>query len=176
MIVIFGIFFLIITIILVVLTYLVFRWLTKKGYKKIGLAFLATVTIWTVYSFYTAFYPTDSFYEDEFEFNTGLDLPTTGDILTKDASYPDLHGDYSATARFKTDSKDFKNILTSIQKDSKFKLDTIPFKSNLANFDAIVKETSFNKCFTLNRQDRDLIFKISFNDKDNLIEIQRDSW
>jgi hypothetical protein len=176
MIVLFGLLFLIITLIPVGLAYLVFRWLTKKGYKKIGLVILATVAIWTVYSSYTAFYPTDGFYEDEFEYNTGLDFPTSGDILTKDASYQDLHGDYSATAFFKTDSKDFKQILAAIQKDSKFQLDTIPFKFNLANFDTTIKETNFTKCYTLNRQDRNLIFTISFNDKDNLIEIQRDSW
>jgi hypothetical protein len=176
MIVLFGLFFLIISLIPIGLAYLVFRWLTKIGYKIIGLTILATVTIWTIYSTYTAFYPTDDFYEEEFEYNTGLDFPTSGDILTKNASYPDLHGDYSATALFKTDSKDFKKILTAIQKDSKFQLDTIPYKFNLANFDKTIKETSFNKCFTLNRQDRDLIFKISFNDKDKLIEIQRDSW
>ena len=113
MIVLFGLFFLIISLIPVGLAYLVFLWLTKKGYKKIGLAILATVTIWTVYSSYTAFYPTDSFYEDEFEYNIGLDFPTSGDILTKDASYPDLHGDYSATVLFKTDKNDFNKILTT---------------------------------------------------------------
>lgn len=176
MIVLFGIFLLFITLIPVGLAYLVFRWLRKKGYKKVGLAILAIVTFWTIYTSYTAFYPTNSFYKDEFEYNTGLDFPKSGDILTKDASYPDLHGDYSATAVFKTDQEDFKQILTAIQKDSKFQLDTIPFKFNLANFDNNVKETSFNKCFKLNRQDRDLVFTISFNDKDNLIAIQRDSW
>ena len=176
MILLFGLFFLIITLIPVGLAYLVFSWLTKKGYKKIGIIILGTVTIWTVYSSYTAFYPTDSFYEDEFEYNTGLDFPTSGDILTKDASYPDLHGDYSATALFKTDKNDFNKILATIQNDNKFQLDTIPFKFNLANFDTTIKETSFTKCYTLNRQDRNLIFTISFNDNDNIIEIQLDSW
>ena len=142
----------------------------------VGLAILATITIGTIYFSYTAFYPTNSFYEDEFEDNTGLDFPNSGDILTKDASYPDLHGDYSATALFKIDQNDFNFILNSIQKNTKFQLDTIPFKFNLANFDTTIKETSFTKCYTLNRQDRNLIFTISFNDKDNIIEIQRDSW
>lgn len=176
MIVIFGLFFILITLIPIGLAYLVFRWLTKKGYNKIGFVILATVTIWTVYSAYTAFYPTDSFYKDEFKYNTGLDFPTSGDILAKDASYPDHHGDYSATALFKTDKNDFNKILVVIQNDNKFQLDTIPFKTNLVNFDMTIKETNFTKCYTMNRQYRNLIFTISFNEKDNLIEIQRDSW
>jgi len=96
--------------------------------------------------------------------------------MTKDASYPDQHGDYSATALFKIDQNDFNLILNSIQKNTKFQLDTIPFKFNLANIDTTIKKTSFTKCYTLNRQDRNLIFTISFNDNDNIIEIQRDSW
>lgn len=176
MILIFGIFFLLISLIPVGLAYLILRWLTKKGYKKVGLTILVTTTIWTIYSSYTAIYPTDSFYKDEFEDNTGLDFPKSGDILTKEASYPDLHGDYSATALFKTDKNDYNLILTTIQKDNKFQLDSIPFKFNLPNFDTTIKEASFTKCYTLNRQERDLIFTISFNDKNNLIEIQRNSW
>jgi len=172
----FGFFFILITLIPIGLAYLAYRWLTKKGYKRVGLAILATITIGTIYFSYTAFYPTGSFYEDEFEDNTGLDFPNSGDILTKDASYPDQHGDYSATALFKIDQNDFNLILNSIQKNAKFKLDTIPFKFNLANIDTKIKETSFTKCYTLNRQDRNLIFTISFNDNDNIIEIQRDSW
>lgn len=176
MIVIFGLFFILIILIPVGLAYLVFRWLTKKGYKKIGLVILTTVTIWTVYSSYTAFFPTESFYEDEFEYNTGLDFPISGDILTKDASFPDLQGNYSATALFKTDKNDFNRILSAIQNNNGFQLDTIPFKFNLANFDTTIKEANFTKCYTLKRHDRDLVFTISFNEKDSLIEIQRDSW
>jgi hypothetical protein len=176
MLLIFGLFFLFITFIPTGLAYLVFRWLAKKGYKKVGLALLATVTIWTIYSVYTAFYPTDSFYKDEFENNTGLKFPKSGDILTKDASYPDIHGDYSATAIFKTDNNDFNEIQRAIEQNNKFQLDTFPRKFTLTNFDTTIKEPGFTKCYTLNRQDRDLIFTISFNNKDNLIEIQRDSW
>ncbi len=159
-----------------VIAFFINRWLTKKGIKYAGLFLLVIAPVWTAYEVYTAIYPTDSFYKDEFEYNTGLNFPNSGEILTKDASYPDLHGDYSATALFKTDQNDFNLILKSIQEDTKFQIDTIPFKFNLANFDTKIKETNFTKCYTLNRQDRDLIFTISFNDNDNLIEIQRDSW
>jgi hypothetical protein len=176
MVLIFGFFFLFVTLIPVGLAYLVFHWLTKKGYRKIGLGILITVIIWTIYSSYTAFYPTDSFFEHEFEYNTGLKFPKSGEILTKDASYPDLHGDYSATALFKTNANDFYQILNAIQLAKRFQADTIPFKFNITNSNKNFKETDFKKCFTSNRHDRDLIFNISFDDKEKLIEIQRDSW
>ncbi|MFN0187505.1 MAG: hypothetical protein ACKVQV_02255 [Bacteroidia bacterium] len=176
MILIVGLFFLLITLILIGLAYLVSRWLTKKGYKKTGITILTTVTISIVYFSYTAFYPTDSFYEDEFEDNTGLDFPLTGNILFKNASYPDQHGDYSATALFKVSKKDFNHILTAIQSDNKFLIDTTPFTFNLAISNTKIMENCFTKCYTLNGKDSDLNFTISFNDKDNLIEIQRDSW
>lgn len=158
------------------LAYLVFRWLRLRGYKIIGIVIMVAVTIWSVYSSYTAFYPTDGFYEDEFEIYTGLDFPASGNILTKDASYPDLHGDYSATAIFKTDKNDFNKILTAIRNDKKFQLDTILLKFGLTNSDTINYETNFTKCYTLSIQDNNLIFTISFNERDNLIEIRRGSW
>jgi hypothetical protein len=174
MIVIFGLLFILITLIPIGFAYLVYRWLTKKGYKKSGVVILTAVTIWRVYSSYTAFYPTDSFYKDKFEFMTGIDFPITGEILRKEATYPDFHGDYSATALFKTDKDDFNKILEAIKNDKKFQLNTIPFKFNLANFDTKIKETDFTKRYIKHSEKNDLTFTISLNKKDNLIEIQWD--
>jgi hypothetical protein len=178
MIYLFGLLFLVITLIPSALAYLICRWLTKKGYKKIGLVVLLSVVFLTIYSSYTTFYPTDSFYEDEFEYNTTLNVPKSIDIIAKDASYPDTHGDYSAIAIFRTNEQEFNEILNAIQKDIKFQRDTIPFKysKTTESLNKTYSEKSFSENFVLNRTDRDLIFNISFNSQDKLICIERNSW
>jgi hypothetical protein len=176
MVVVFALLFIFIALIPVGLSFLIFRYLRKKGYRLAGLVLIAAVTIWTVYSSYTAFYPTNGFYEAEFERNTNLDFPKSGYIVAKDASYPDLHGDYSAAALFRVDKNDFDRILSAIQQDPKFRLDTTSFGSRLGNLSTEIQEQDFSRSYIVRESNRDLIFAISFNDKNKLIEIQRDSW
>ncbi|MBX3165689.1 MAG: hypothetical protein KF900_14525 [Bacteroidetes bacterium] len=145
-------------------------WLTPK---KLKISLICFVIVFALFQTYTAFYPTDSFYKDEFENNTGLKFPKSGDIIAKDASYPDTHGDYSATVLFKVNQEDFDLLLTSIQRNNKFNLDTFPFKIKLPNLDTTVH---FNVSYIQIQRKRDLNFIIGFNDKDKLIGIQRDSW
>ncbi len=176
MVVIFWLIFIFVALIPVGLSFLVFRYLRKKGYRLVGLILMVAVILWTIYSSYTAFYPTDGFYEDEFEHNTNLEFPKSGDIVAKDASYPDLHGDYSAAALFKVDKNDFYRILSAIQQNNQFQRDTTSFESRLENYGAKVQAEDFSKSYILRENNRDLNFVISFNEKTKLIEIQRDSW
>ena len=146
--------------------------------KKIKLILTFLTLIFAAYQTYTAFYPTDSFYEDQFEYNTNLEFPKSGEIIAKDASYPDIHGDYSAAALFKLNDEDFQELFNLVQKDKNYDVSEYEF-----GFSSRIKEQcknynkrNFIKSFVLNRTDRDLTFCISFNSKDKLIEFERDSW
>ncbi|MGC4021703.1 MAG: hypothetical protein QM734_07050 [Cyclobacteriaceae bacterium] len=50
------------------------------------------------YSVYTAIYPLDEFYKEDFKEVTGVDFPDQGKIIFKTASYPDIHGDYGSVS------------------------------------------------------------------------------
>jgi hypothetical protein len=72
------------------------------------------------YILYINFFPTDSFYEDEFEEVTKMDFPKSGEILKKDASFPIYHPDYCSCALIQFDENDFEKILESIKNNEIF--------------------------------------------------------
>ncbi|MBW7870721.1 MAG: hypothetical protein H3C39_06630 [Flavobacteriia bacterium] len=124
----FGLFLLLLILVPIGIAYLIFRFLSKKGYKKIGLIVLFSVIVGMIYIIYTAIYPTDSFYKDEFENFTEIEFPKSAKIVWKDSSYPDIHGDYQAGMIFIADSADYENLLNRIKNNSKVSTDTINYR------------------------------------------------
>lgn len=63
----------------------------------------------TVFSYmvFRAFYPADDFYVREFNDNAGLKLPNSVSIKAKTATYPDIHGSYTACAVLKLSENEF---------------------------------------------------------------------
>jgi hypothetical protein len=119
-IVIFGIVFILALISLpTVIAFLINRWLTKKGIKYIGTILLVIAPLWTIYETYTAIYPTDSFYLDEFKEVTLREAPKTAEVLKKTASYPDLHGEYCSTSLIKLSRQDYTNLLNELSRDKR---------------------------------------------------------
>lgn len=157
----------VILIIIIGLIYLIFRWLNKIGKTKTGLMVFTLIFLGLTYLIYTALNPTDGFYIDEFETNSGLEFPESGKVKSKSATYPDQHGDYSANALFELNNKDFLKLINQIQNDSKFQIDTDKFSQ---------PSTNFQKHYLLKSEGEGLVFKLKFNMKTNSIEMQRDSW
>lgn len=90
---------------------------------------------------YFAFFPRNSFYIDEFKFNTGLDLPTSADIIDKDSEYPDLHGDYWASAIIELDESDYSKLRADISKLNDFQIDTTSQKIGITReYDILTKD------------------------------------
>jgi hypothetical protein len=97
--------------------YFLYKWLTKKGYRWIGLLIIAISISTLVYCMYTAVYPTDSFYFEDFKKVTSLNIPKSAVILNKTASYPDFHGDYISCSIMKLSKKDYNLLLDTLSKD-----------------------------------------------------------
>lgn len=131
----FGIFVLIMISIPIGIAYLIYRFLSRKGYKKSGLLVLFSTIALMVYLGYTSIYPEDSFYKDEFEYNAGIDFPKSGKIIWKEADYPDIHGDYEASMIFTADSVDFENMLNQTENLSGIAPDSIDFSLNINGVD-----------------------------------------
>ena len=90
------------------------------GFKKAAILFPSLIALGVLYLIYTSFYPTDSFYKEDFEFITKIELPKSANIITKDANYPDIHGKYSSVAVVKLSINDYNVLLDRIKKDSSF--------------------------------------------------------
>lgn len=104
--------------------YFLYKWLTKKGQKKIGVIILVAIFGFLTYSIYTAIYPSNQFYIDEFEINTGLEFPKSGKITIKDSNYPDQHGDYGSTAIIEFNKIEYEQLKTNIASLKNFQVDT----------------------------------------------------
>ncbi|MCK4635721.1 MAG: hypothetical protein KAT32_02560 [Candidatus Moranbacteria bacterium] len=111
--------FAIIFSIFALISFLLYK-LGKKINKKVGVFLALTSIIVFCYFTYTAFFPTDSFYEDEFKSIVGLDFPNSGKIIEQSATYPDFHGDYHSNFTVKLSKNDFTELLNFIKNDEYF--------------------------------------------------------
>jgi hypothetical protein len=155
------------------ISYFAYLWLKKKGYGRIGI-FLPIGTIITVgYFIFTAFYPTESFYKDEFKEFVGLKLSNEAKIVAKKASYPDLHGDYCSAALIVLPTNEYNMILNYIKNDKNMN-DSSEIGSDEYSY-------VFNKCsmkkfiYKISKKVKDTYFFIGFFDDNKTIVIHRSS-
>ena len=94
-----------------VVVYILYRMWRRGGAWKLASASLGT---YIAYSVITAIWPPNSFYIDEFNYRSGLALPDAADVLDKDSSYPDFHGDYFSKAVIRLDQRDFVKLKSKI--------------------------------------------------------------
>lgn len=99
---------------------IVYRLVKKKFGKKPALISLMVIPLILSYYIYFAIYPNDNFYRGEFRKIVGLKLPESAEILRKDASYHDLHGDYCSSALIMLSEAEYQSILNFVKNDGKF--------------------------------------------------------
>lgn len=99
----------------VLLKYFFFRWAKRSKYKKF-LYITALIPLAIVaYAVYNSVYPADEFYKENFEEVTGMRFPDHSEIISKSASYPDTHGDYTSAAAIKMSSKEYITLLDKMK-------------------------------------------------------------
>jgi hypothetical protein len=104
-----------------------YKWLKRKGYKKAAFGVPVLIIGILFYLIYNAVYPGNNFYVQDFEKNTGILFPSSGRIIKKDATYPDIHGHYSSRAIIEFSTSDYLHTVQTLQSDAKFKTDTSRF-------------------------------------------------
>ncbi len=155
----------------IAISYFLYRWLTKSRFKKYALIFPVVIVGSLIFFIYTAFYPTDSFYEDEFEYNTGIKLPPSADILDKDASYPDQHGDYWSAAIIQLNESDYSKLKTELSKATNFEEDTTQHKIGVTtDYIRLTDDIKKNEIQIVYSNKKEQWFKIAFlTDKKRII-------
>lgn len=95
----------------VAISYGIFRFISRKNFDK-RLRLLALIPLLIVgYFVYSAFYPTEEFYREDFQEATGMVFPVNAEIEYKWASYPDQFGDYSSISIVKADKAFYTQLL-----------------------------------------------------------------
>ncbi len=94
----------------VLLIFFFFRWAKRSKYKKL-LNILALIPLAIVaYAVYDALYPADKLFKEDFEEVTGMRFPDHAEILSKSASFPDTHGDYTSAAAVQLLAKEYVTL------------------------------------------------------------------
>ena len=155
----------------IVISYFVYRWLRRTRFKKYAFTFPTLILGTLFYFIYTAFYPTNSFYKEEFESNTNIKFPTTGKILDKDASYPDQFGDYWASAIVQLDGSDYAKLQTELSKSNNFAVDTTTQKIGITEYyDVLTKNIKEEEIQIVYYNKKEQWFKVAFlKDKKRII-------
>jgi hypothetical protein len=81
-------------LVILALLYVLVRWLWFKG--RYGRLLLTAGFLGVLWLIYDAVYPPESFYAAELQRLVNVSLPAEAQFVYKTATYPDIHGDYSA--------------------------------------------------------------------------------
>jgi hypothetical protein len=86
------------------------------GVRLVAMAIPAMVIGWQVF---TAFSPDADFYRGEYKVVTLREAPISAQVETREASYPDLHGNYCSKARFSLAPADYQRVLGELLADQR---------------------------------------------------------
>ena len=86
-------------------------------WKKVPFGKYASLVlvIGVVFVIVTAIWPMDSFYIDELKNNTNLEVSGKYEVLSKNSSYPDMHGDYYSEAVLRVTEIDFSSLASDVK-------------------------------------------------------------
>lgn len=98
---------------------IVYKSICRMGYKWLAIAITICIFLFIFYSTYTAIFPTDDFYYQEFKTVTLRQIPKSAVIVKKTASYPDFHGDYCSGTKIKLSKRDYNELLKEIKADER---------------------------------------------------------
>ncbi|GAB2860775.1 hypothetical protein [Hymenobacter ruber] len=104
-----------------------YKWWQKRNLRATVFLILAGVLLPYSYLVYDAFYPSDSFYKEEFVKLTNFPFPATGNITKKSASYPDIHGDYAACAQIEVSRTEYDGLLEHFANNPSYAYDSTTF-------------------------------------------------
>ena len=151
--------------------YLVYRCVRKTRIRLIGTLCLLLAPLLTIYFIYTAIFPNDDFYFEEYKTATSFDAPKSAVIIKKTATYPDFHGDYISVSIIELSKEDYLSLYTKLIKDKH--IDTLGQLVGSKEFIAVVgeKEKLIEHTFTRKIQKSEQgHYSISFlNDRKTVI-------
>lgn len=133
-IIIIGILFLILSLVFGIITAILFRifkyfsnrfnWTFIDFTNKNIFPYLLIISsIFSLSQAYTAVYPNDSFYYDEFEYVTNRAIPKSAKIKFKNSSYPGIQGDYFSKSIIELSPQDYIKLLLELKNDKSLRLE-----------------------------------------------------
>ena len=158
---------------LVVLLPLFIKYLNKRD-KRLKLLLLIPVA-YLAYSIYTAVYPSDSFYMQDFKEVTGVDFPDNGEITFKTAGFPDQFGDYGSVSIIKVDRKFYEGLPNQLLRKGLTEKSENHGSSEFDKAMTEIKDKKIEREFSFEKGGGVYYYVAFLSDKKSLI-VNRQSW
>ncbi len=157
------------------ISYLIYRWIKKKGFDK-RLQLLALIPVLTVgYFVYDAICPSVEFYKTDFKEVTKIEFPESGVILYKTASFPDHFGDYTSSFLVEFDLTDLKNLENQLKKSGFEERENKMSSKELDYIEKKIGQKKYYKQYVRQRKNG-RHYSVGFLDDNKSVIITRVSW
>jgi hypothetical protein len=97
------------------ISYLIYRWIKKREFDKKYRLLALIPSIIVGYFIYDAVYPDNDFYKTDFKEVTEIEFPEKGEIIYKNASFPDQFGDYTSSFLAEFDEEYIKKLEANLK-------------------------------------------------------------
>jgi len=155
-----------------------YRFLKQRIPRQLALL-LASLPILVVgYFIFTAFYPNDDFYEEEFTRITSLPYPEDAEIVAKGATYPDQFGDYASCAKIEVELATYAQIKQKLGANPDFTLAAASAVIHTSAFDDVaagIPAAAYEACFVRTGHNRGAHMFIGFLTDHKTIILYRSS-
>ncbi len=156
-------------------SYLIYRWIKKKGFDK-RLRLLALIPIIIVgYLIYDAIYPSAEFYKMDFKEVANMDFPKSGKIKYKTASYPDHFGDYSSSFLTEFEQADLTKLEHQLKNNGFVEKENKMSSNELDFIERKKGRNGYSKQY-VQEQENDRYYFVGFLDDKKSVIITRISW
>ena len=157
------------------LSYLIFKFIKRKGFDKRLSIVALTPILFVTYQVYTAIYPGEDFYRNDFQEVSGIELPQAVEFEFKTTSFPDHFGDYTSVSVIRV-GKDFYQLLPDILnkkglKEENTKIDSRRLSTALENLDDLKIEKEY-----FMEEGAGVYYYVGFLSDDETIIVNRLSW
>lgn len=150
--------------------------LSRKRWIR-WLAIIPTsVLAYLSYQVYVAFYPREEFYREVWVVNTRSEMPASAEFRSKEATYPDQHGDYWAGAVIEVSGSDFDEVERRLRSTALFSVDTSDQPIGISGeFRALTKGLNMSDVRTVYRNDSTEWFRVALFKDGRTIVFERSS-
>ena len=100
----------------IAITYLLYKYFNRKFPNKLYKYVAFAPTLLLIYSIWTAIYPSQDFYEDDFKEVTQIEFPKNSKFIYKDATFPDHFGDYTSVFMIETSKNEIDKLKAQLEK------------------------------------------------------------
>jgi len=157
------------------ISYLIYKWISKKGFDKRWRIIALTPILLVGYFMYGAIYPSSDFYKTDFNEVTNMEFPESGIIKYKTASYPDHFGDYTSSFLAEFEQADLKKLESQLKTNGFEEKENKMHSNELEFIERKKGKINYSKQFVI-----DTIvskhYSVGFLDDNKTVIITRVSW